>query len=711
MAPRTERKLAAILAADVVGYSRLVGNDEAGTIARLRALRKECIEPLVAEYHGRVVKLMGDGALVEFVSAVDAVECAVAIQKGVAEREAALPKDQRLVFRIGVNIGDILVEDGDILGDGVNVAARLEALAQPGGICVSRTVYDHVRNKVDLGFEPMGAHRVKNIPEPVTVYRVVTEPGPLAKMLSLQRAGTRRWHRGALAAAAVVLLVAAGSAGLWLHSEHGAPPALQQTTTSVTATEAPAVAAQAPLDRYRIAVLPFTNISADPEDEYFSDGMTEELISKLSRLHDLKVIARTSIMQYKETSKSVAEIGRELQVGTILEGSVRKAGDILRITAQLIDVASQAHLWSQDYDRTLDDVFAIQSAVAGSVANALEVTLGPAEKRQLEKQETQNLEAYQLYLHGLQLYNRYTEEGLKDSITYFDRALQHDPSFAQAYTGIAMAYLQLGFISLLDPKRAFENARSAAEKALALDDTIVDAQLAVAITVQILHYDHARARLAYERAVKMAPNSAGPLDWYGMMYFSPLGRGEEAIALLRRAVALDPVSVLYLTDLGWAYYMAHQYDAAIEILQRTLELEPDASDGYRGLGEVYVQKGMYDKAIANMQRYVELTEGRTDYALGYLGYAYGMAGQRDKALEMLAMLQDRAKRQHVVAYAFAPLYVGLGENDKAIDALWQDYEEDSTPFLLWLKVFPTFDPLHSDPRFIELLRRIGVEPE
>jgi class 3 adenylate cyclase len=234
------RRLAAILAADVVGYSRLMAVDEAGTHARLKGLRQDFIEPKVAEHHGRIAKLMGDGALVEFASVVDAVECAAAIQKGVAERQGDLPEDQRLAFRIGINIGDVIIEGEDIYGDGVNVAARLEALAEPGGICVSRTVHDHAKAKVAFGFEPMGEHRVKNIPEPVTVYRVITEPGPLAKMLGLQRAGMR-WRHGVLAAAALVILVIAGGAGLWLQLEHGASPALQQTTTSVTATRGPGV--------------------------------------------------------------------------------------------------------------------------------------------------------------------------------------------------------------------------------------------------------------------------------------------------------------------------------------------------------------------------------------------------------------------------------------------------------------------------------------
>lgn len=286
-----------------------MATDEKGTHARLKALRKEFIEPKIAEHHGRVAKLMGDGALVEFASVVDALECAAAIQSGVAERQADLPEDRRIAFRIGINIGDVIIEGEDIYGDGVNVAAHLEALVEPGEICVSRTVYNHAKAKVAFGFEPMGEHRVKNIPEPITVYRVITDPGPIAKALGLKRAGTRNWRLGALAAAAVVLLVA-GGAGLWLRSDEGTTTPPQQVVTPVTASKAYAPPPQAPLDKYRIAVLPFVNMSADAENEHFSDGMTEELISKLSRLHDLSVIARTSIMQYKETGKGIPEIGR-----------------------------------------------------------------------------------------------------------------------------------------------------------------------------------------------------------------------------------------------------------------------------------------------------------------------------------------------------------------------------------------------------------------
>ncbi len=354
------------------------------------------------------------------------------------------PKTGASQFRIGINLGDIIVEDGDILGDGVNVAARLEGLAEPGGICVARNVHNQIKAKLALPFESMGAHRVKNIAEPVEVWRVaLDEAAPRPK------ARARRLTPAAIAsAAAVVLLVAASGATLWLRSDDRTPPASQEAVAPLTTS---AVDQPAPLDKYRIAVLPFANISADPEDEYFSDGMTEELISKLSRLHDLTVIARTSIMQYKDTGKSIAEIGRELRVGTILEGSVRKAGDRLRITAQLVDVTTEGHLWSQDYDRTLEDVFAIQSDVAEHVAQALQITLKPAETRQLAKAGTDDLEAYNAYLQGLYHYNTWSKEGLEKSIEYFEQAIARDPNFANAYAAMAFSNGMLAEFGYLPP--------------------------------------------------------------------------------------------------------------------------------------------------------------------------------------------------------------------------------------------------------------------
>jgi class 3 adenylate cyclase/TolB-like protein/Tfp pilus assembly protein PilF len=596
------RRLAAILAADVVGYSRLMAADEAGTLARLKTLRRDFLEPKVSEHHGRIVKLMGDGALVEFASVVDALSCAIEVQKGVAERARDVPPDRQIRFRIGINLGDIIIEDDDIHGDGVNVAARLEGLAEPGGICVSRTVRNHVQDKLALGFKDLGERTLKNIPRPVHVFRVVPE-GAAAAGGSKAHLVNARWMWAA--AAAVLLLVAAGAAGLWLRSD-GAPPSFEQAATAVTAPETPAAAPQAPLDKYRIAVLPFVNMSADAENEYFSDGITEELISKLSRLHDLTVIARTSIMQYKKTGKSVAEIGRELQSGTILEGSVRKAGDRLRITAQLIDVTSQAHLWSEDYDRDLTDVFAIQSDVAEHVAQALQLTLPPAEKTQIAKAGTDDVEAYNAYLKGLYHYNTWSKEGLDKSIEYFKQAVARDPDFAKAYAAMAFSYDLLAEYGYLPPGEAFPKVKEAAHRALEIDATTAEAYTGLALAANYHDFDWVRADQGFRRALELNPNSVVTHDWYGVNYLSPMGRHEEAFVHGKRAKELDPLTPYIRVDLGWSYNHARRYDEAIAECKPIVDIDPNFYFTYWCLGFAYWQKGMLEEAIAAYERGVEL---------------------------------------------------------------------------------------------------------
>jgi TolB-like protein/class 3 adenylate cyclase len=345
MASRAERRLAAILAADVVGYSRLMGEDEAGTHARLRACRKELVEPLVTEYHGRVVKLTGDGALVEFGSAVDAIECAVAIQRGMAEHEAGEPDDRRLRFRIGINIGDVILEEGDIYGDGVNVAVRLEGLAEPGGICLARSVYNQVKGKLPVALEPMGKHHVKNIAEPVETYRVALDGVSVPRPAAASRQASRRLLMPVVGAAAALVVLG----GVW-HFWPDAPPAE---------------------GRPGIAVLPFNNFGGDEATGRLADGITEDIITDLARFPDLDVIARNSIEVYKGKPVDVRRVGKELNVGYVLEGSIQRQGENIRVTGQLIDARSGAHVWSDRWDRPAEDVFAAQTEVAESVAAAL----------------------------------------------------------------------------------------------------------------------------------------------------------------------------------------------------------------------------------------------------------------------------------------------------------------------------------------------------
>ena len=423
-----ERRLAAILAADVVGYSRLMGADEAGTLAALKAHRSEFIDPKFAEHKGRIVKLMGDGVLVEFPSVVDAVECAVAVQQGMAERNADVPEDTRIVFRIGINIGDIIVEGDDIYGDGVNVAARLEGLAEPGGICISRTVFNHVQGKVDFGFDDLGEQEVKNIPEPVRVFKVLLD-APAAEHTAAPAPAAKRSLRWPLAAASLVALVIVAGFALWQF-----PWEPREEPASVEAMAFPLP------DRPSIAVLPFTNMSDDPNQEYFADGITEDLITDLTKISGLFVIARNSSFSYKDQQVKVRQVAEELGVRYVLEGSVRRAGDQVRINAQLIDATTGGHVWADRYDGTIEDIFALQDQVTQQIVTALAVSLSDEDEAQQTRHDTDNAEAHDAYLQGWAHYKLQTPAAFAEAIPFFEEAFQLDPNYAQAHAALASLY-------------------------------------------------------------------------------------------------------------------------------------------------------------------------------------------------------------------------------------------------------------------------------
>jgi TolB-like protein/class 3 adenylate cyclase len=446
-----ERRLVAILAADVVGYSRLMAADEKGTHTRLKALRKDCIEPEIAKHHGRMVKLMGDGALVEFASVVDAVECAAAIQRGVAERQAEVPAGQRIAFRIGINIGDIIIEDGDIYGGGVNIAARLEALAEPGGICVARNVYNQVKDKVDFGFAPMGEHAVKNIPEPVVVYRLLTDPGMVARTFGMTPAGMPPWRWMALALAALAVL-GAGGVAVWLHP--------RPATEALDQADAPPLP-----DKPSIAVLPFDNLSDDPEEEYFADGLTDDLITDLSKISGLFIIARNSVFAYKDRVADIRDVARELGVRYVLEGSVRRAGDHVRINTQLIDSETGGHLWADRFDRDASDIFAVQDEVTRQIVDALAIQLSASEQQRLARLPTTNLEAYDYYLRAEQAARSGFRPQLREALRLYEKATALDATFAEAFAADARtaAYVMRNNHDDVLPgpvarKRAYEHA-------------------------------------------------------------------------------------------------------------------------------------------------------------------------------------------------------------------------------------------------------------
>jgi len=587
-----ERRLAAILAADMVGYSRLMAADEAGTLTRQKAHRKELIDPKIADYGGRVVKSTGDGVLVEFPSVVDALRCAVTVQLGVTEREAAVPEENRISYRVGINLGDIIVEEDDIYGNGVNVAARLEALAEPGGICVSRTVVNHVKGKVASDFEDQGEQKIKNIPEPIHVFRVLMEPEAAGE----PAAETRRrpwWRRPAAATAGAVLAIAVVGIMVW-----------QPWVPDVEPASVEKMALPLP-DKPSIAVLPFANMSGDPEQAYFADGMTEDLITDLSKLSGLFVISRNSTFTYKGTAVKVRQVAEDLGVRYVLEGSVRRAGDEVRINAQLIDATTGGHVWAERYDGTLTDVFDLQDRVIGQIVTALAVNLTSAESAQREIAETAVPAAYDALLQGWDHYRRQTPEDYAKAIAFFEKAIELDPEYGRAYAGLAAVYWAI-YDFVWDVELGIEyqaQDRAKLYLAKALEHPTSDAY---EISADMLAGQgrNAEALAEIDRAIALAPNDAGNYNSRAWILIA-LGRAEEAEKDVRLAIRLDPVYHDNLRILGLALFHQERYEEAAEIVERGVSRQPDFEYSYRLLAATYGHLGRIEDAKAAVEKFNE----------------------------------------------------------------------------------------------------------
>jgi TolB-like protein/Tfp pilus assembly protein PilF len=463
-------------------------------------------------------------------------------------------------------------------------------------------------------------------------------------------------------------------------------------------------------EKFRIAVLPFENFSPATEDEYFADGMTDELISTLSVLGDLRVIARTSVMRYKGTDKSVADIGRELKVGTVLEGSFRKAGDKMRIAVHLIDVQTQVPLWSHQYDRDFRDVFAVQTDVAEQVAKALKVHLMTKEKSQIEKKKTENLEAYNLYLKALYLKGRYhwnkrTEGEVNKGIKYFEQAIKEDPNYAEAYSGLADSYILLGYFGALRPEEAYRRAKEAAHEALKRNDTLAEAHVSLAYAKYAYDWDWPGAEREFKRGIELNPSYATAHHWYAW-YLTTMGRHDEAIAVIKRAEDLDPLSLIIHVGVGWLFYYARQYEHAIAQYLKTLEMDANFVLAHCGLALAYQQKGWHKEAIAELQEAVTLSN-RRPFTLALFGHAHAVTGNRREAQAVLEELKELSKQMYVPAFYIAAIYTGLEEPYQAFQSLERAYEERSE-HLVYLRVDPMFDALRSDPRYAHLMQRVGL---
>ena len=540
-----ERRLAAILAADVVGYSRLMGEDEAGTLARLKSLRRELVQPKIAGSRGRIVKLMGDGLLAEFPSVVEAVQCAVDIQQDMASREADLPAERRIRLRVGVNLGDIIVEGSDIYGDGVNVAARLEGLAEPGGICISGKVYEEVRNKLPTAFEDLGEQEVKNIREPVRVYRwtdAAADPMP-------------------------------GMAGA-----EGALPLP---------------------DKPSIAVLPFTNMSGDPEQQYFSDGITEDIITELSRFTTLEVVARNSTFVYRDQAVDVSAVGQKLGARYLLEGSLRKAGNRIRLTAQLINVKTGKHVWADRYDRELADIFAVQDELVHAIVATLAVRLTAADTERSLRKPAQNSEAYDLYLRALSLDGLYDTESAHRARDLAVQAVAVDPGFARAHAMLSGQIFTCAWFDGTPDEQYTDEALRAAAKAVELDpdDSFCTSTLG---TVHLIRCDYEQARHYFEMALKSNPHDTWVWADYAW-YLMAVGKSEEALERLDSKEIFEPHPPNWHWEIrGQVLYMLKRYEEAKAVLER-LSVKPFWVNGFLAaccgqLGQTEAARRYWDEA-------------------------------------------------------------------------------------------------------------------
>jgi adenylate cyclase len=564
-----ERKLAAILSADAQGYSRLMGDDEAATVHTITEYR-ETIASAVARHGGRVVDTPGDNVLAEFPSVVDAVQSAVEIQRELQSRNAALPASRRMQFRIGINLGDVIVETGRLYGDSVNIAARLEGLAESGGICLSGTAYDQVESKLPFGYDFLGEHTVKNITRPVRVYRLRLDASP--RTLTVRRGGGRRLVLGSIGAFVVLILFGAGAWAGWRWLK---------TPTSAGRPALP--------NKPSVAVLPFTNLSRDPSQEYFNDGVTEDLITGLSKLSGLFVIARNSVFTYKGKAVKISDVARDLGVRYVLEGGVQRSGSRVRITAQLVDATTGYHIWAERYDREVRDIFALQDEVTQQIVRALAVKLTEGERGRIARVRT-SPEVYDLVLRGSVERRRTTPDTNAESRRLFAKALDLDPTYAQAYVGLSWVHLQSWQLLWTTDRDVLERAQELVERAIALDDTLAAGHSLLG-QIYLWKKDHDRAIAQAERAVALAPNDADGYETLAEV-LAWSGRPDESIKVIRQAMRLNPhYPFFYLWTLGHASYIARRTDDAVDALSKTVQQNPNFLPAHAYLAVLFVETG------------------------------------------------------------------------------------------------------------------------
>jgi TolB-like protein/class 3 adenylate cyclase len=705
MSDETEqRRLAAIMFTDMVGYSALSQRDSKLALELLKEHR-EILRQIFPRFHGTEIKTIGDAFLVEFNSALEAAQCAIEIQRTLAKRDADAPAERQIQLRIGIHIGDVIHRENDVYGDGVNIASRIEPLASPGGICLSMDVERQIRNAVETRFEKLAPTELKNISVPMDLFRIVLpwetkldirgqtsevgseirrgEGQPVRR--SLDEGGKSEtsarfpWHEIVIG----ILLLAAliGGAFLWFHRS-ASPGSL---TTEVVIPE------------NSVAVLPFVNMSEDKANEYFSDGISEELLNLLSKIPQLKVAARTSSFSFKGKGVEIPEIARQLHVANVLEGSVRRSGDQLRITAQLVRAAQGYHLWSETYDRKMDDIFKIQDEIAGEVVKELKVKLLGA----APKVRTTDPKAYALYLQARELGRQMNADAFAKSDALLRQVLEMDPRYAPAWNELARNFYNKVSMGVLSNQEGYARAGEAAEKALSIDPDYAPAHAELG-RIAMYGNDLAGAARHYERAIALDPTNLDVLRNAATL-LGNLGRLDEELALNEAIVRRDPVNLLALFNLGIDQRSAGRYDAAIASFRTVLSLSPDRGGAHMQLGTSLMQKGDAPAALAEIEQ--EKTETWRMIGLPMAYCAFGRKADADAALNAVI-----AKYGKDSAYNIAYVYAFCGNADKAFE--WLDkavaYQDGGLGEIVTENLF---DKIHSDPRWLPFLRKVGCAPE
>jgi TolB-like protein/Flp pilus assembly protein TadD len=631
--------------ADVVGYTALAQKDETFALQVVSKIR-EWSMPVFDRHGGRLVKTMGDGFLVEFSSAMDAVLCGIELQHVMRKRPSDL-QNSEVQIKVGIHVGDVIHENGDVLGDAVNIASRIEPLAGPGEVCISAEVMNQVKSRLSYAMIPMGPQKLKNVADSVETYRVLLP-----------------W--------------AAGS-----------------TVPSQTVNR----------DLRRLVVLPLSSFSPEPNDEYFADGMTEEVITKLSGLTGLRVIARTSSMKYKGVRKSVLEIGTELRVGSVLEGSVRKSGERMRITLQLIDAATEEHLWANSYDRNLTDIFAVQGDIAQKVAEALSVKLLSGEKRDIEKEPTGDTEAYTIYLKGRYYMSERTRGSMDKAVKYFEEAIRRDPSFALAYAGLADCYIIYPNHGWLMPTECYPKAKAYALKAIEIDPRLAEPHSDLAYITASYEYKWQEAEAEFKRAMELKPSYATTYHWYSLI-LRHMGRFEESYEQIKRADELDPLSRTIGDNVAEVLFALGKLKRAIERSKKLIEANPDFAYAHRTLGWIYYSDSRLVEAEDEIRKALALSVGSPWYKAD-LACLLGFEGRRDEANKIIKEIEEFAKTTYVDKVLIAEALFAVGRIDEAFDYLERGYEE-KTDVLLQSRWWPWLKDLRRDPRWASIGRRLGL---